>query len=107
MSRGYSAAGPPRCFATGTVARALQAPHRDLRKLLRISRHASNEVIFVGDEIRDADAAREAGIPFGAVAWGFTHLRCLEARAAAVTFCDPSELVTKLTRSAEAGAAYR
>ena len=70
---------------------------RKLRKLLRATGYANREVIFVGDELRDSDAAREAGVPFGAVAWGFTHLTALTAADAGQTFFDASELLTKLT----------
>jgi phosphoglycolate phosphatase len=69
-----------------------------LRKLVRASGHANDVAIFIGDEIRDADAAREARIAFGAVAWGFTHLQSLVAAGVTETFSDPAELVTKLTR---------
>jgi phosphoglycolate phosphatase len=67
-----------------------------LRKLLRATGYARDEVIFVGDEIRDAEAARDALIPFGAVAWGFTHLSSLAAHDVAETFVDVEELVEKL-----------
>lgn len=69
-----------------------------LRRLLLTSRYSSQEVIFVGDEIGDAEVAREARIPFGAVAWGFTHVESLAAEDVAETFSDPAELVTKLAR---------
>jgi phosphoglycolate phosphatase len=69
-----------------------------LRKLLRKSGYTHSEVIFVGDEIRDAQAAHEARVAFGAVAWGFTYLRALtEHSAAAETFLDPGELVVKVS----------
>jgi|SRR5581483_9640588 len=67
-----------------------------LRKLVRTSGHANDVVIYVGDEIRDAEAAREARIAFGAVAWGFTHLQSLVSQGVTETFSDPTELVTKL-----------
>jgi phosphoglycolate phosphatase len=67
-----------------------------LRKLLRATGYARDEVICVGDEIRDAEAARDAMIPFGAVAWGFTHLSSLAAHDVAATFVDVEELVEKL-----------
>ncbi|QHV96951.1 HAD-IA family hydrolase [Spirosoma endbachense] len=37
------------------------------------------ETLCVGDEIRDIEAAREASIAFGAVAWGYTRPDVLEA----------------------------
>jgi phosphoglycolate phosphatase len=50
-----------------------------LRKLLRKSGVTPAEALLVGDEIRDAVAARRAGIAFGAVAWGYTRAEALLA----------------------------
>ena len=37
------------------------------------------EAICIGDEIRDLEAARAEGIPFGAVTWGYTNPEALRA----------------------------
>jgi phosphoglycolate phosphatase len=37
------------------------------------------ETIAIGDEIRDCEAARAAGIAFGAVAWGYADVAALRA----------------------------
>ena len=37
-------------------------------------------VISIGDEMRDMDAARAAGIAFGGVAWGYADPDALRAR---------------------------
>jgi phosphoglycolate phosphatase len=39
--------------------------------ILKRSRILAGEAIAIGDELRDAEAARAAGIPFGAVSWGY------------------------------------
>lgn len=36
-------------------------------------------LVYVGDELRDLEAARDAGVRFAAVAWGFTLLESLAA----------------------------
>jgi phosphoglycolate phosphatase len=41
-----------------------------LRAVVRASGISAGQTIYVGDEIRDAEAAKKAGIAFGAVAWG-------------------------------------
>ena len=46
-----------------------------IRSVVRALKVTPAEALYVGDEIRDAEAAREAGIAFGAVAWG----QCSEA----------------------------
>ena len=41
---------------------------------------APEHAMLIGDEIRDARAAADAGIGFGAVAWGFNHVDALAAQ---------------------------
>lgn len=51
-------------------------------KLLRMSRLAEVDVadtLVIGDEIRDLNAARKAGMAFGAVSWGLTRPEALTA----------------------------
>lgn len=52
-------------------------------KLIRMARLAGverAETVVIGDELRDLDAARAAGMAFGAVSWGATHPQALAAR---------------------------
>lgn len=56
------------------------------RKVLRRCGIAPRETLCVGDELRDLEAAREAGIPFGAVTWGYTTADALRAHAPEVLF---------------------
>jgi phosphoglycolate phosphatase len=67
-----------------------------LRSVLKKSGARPGEAIFIGDEIRDIEAARAEGIPFGAVAWGYTHVEALEAYAPAEVFADAAEVVEKV-----------
>jgi phosphoglycolate phosphatase len=67
-----------------------------LRRVLKQSGVRPGEAIFVGDEIRDIEAARAEGIPFGAVAWGYTHVAALEAYSPAEVFADVGEVVEKI-----------
>lgn len=46
---------------------------RRLRRLVRASRADPARTIYIGDELRDLDGARQAGIAFGGVAWGFAR----------------------------------
>ena len=59
---------------------------RKLRRVLRRTGIPAAQALFVGDEIRDAVAARAAGIAYGAVAWGYTRLEALRAQAPACVF---------------------
>ena len=55
------------------------------------------QAIYVGDEIRDAEAARKAGVPFGAVAWGQHSEPALRAQCPAEFFSSPQEIAPKLS----------
>lgn len=67
-----------------------------LRKILQRSGIAPNQAIFIGDEIRDIEAARHAGIASGAVSWGFTEVNALKGHAPDWIFTSIDELLTVL-----------
>jgi phosphoglycolate phosphatase len=69
---------------------------RRFRKALQRTGIGAGETITVGDEIRDLEAAREAGIAFGAVAWGYTDAEALRALAPAFLFHQPAEIAARL-----------
>jgi phosphoglycolate phosphatase len=52
-----------------------------LRRVLRRAGVPARDALCVGDEIRDAEAARAVGIPFGGVSWGFTLAGALRAHS--------------------------
>lgn len=52
-------------------------------KFKRIVKNAgvpASQAIAIGDEMRDVDAARTAGLAFGGVAWGYAQPEALRAR---------------------------
>jgi phosphoglycolate phosphatase len=67
-----------------------------LRKLLRRTGIHPAQAIFIGDEIRDIEAARHAGIASGAVAWGFTEADALKAHSPDVLFGSVNEMLRTL-----------
>jgi phosphoglycolate phosphatase len=60
---------------------SLMGKRAKLRKILHRSGIDPSQAIFIGDEIRDIEAARHAGIASGAVAWGFTEVNALRGHA--------------------------
>jgi phosphoglycolate phosphatase len=54
------------------------------------------EAIVIGDELRDLEAARAEGLPFGAVAWGYTRVEALTAQAPAAVCTAPADVVEKV-----------
>lgn len=63
---------------------ALFGKPRKLRHAVRRSGRAPTEALVIGDELRDLEAARVAGLAFGAVAWGYTRPDALRAAGAKV-----------------------
>ena len=62
------------------------------RKLLRQSGLQPGEAISIGDEIRDIEAANQEHIPFGAVAWGYTHIDALKLHAPTEVFAQVEDI---------------
>lgn len=67
-----------------------------LRQVLRQSAMPRQQSIYIGDEIRDAEAARKAGLAFGAVTWGQHSEETLRAQHPAQIFTTAREMVDKL-----------
>ena len=59
-----------------------------LRKILRKSGVPAGEVILIGDEIRDLQAAASVGIASGAVVWGYNRREALEAHSPQEVFAS-------------------
>ncbi len=65
-----------------------------VRRVIRLSRAAGG--IYIGDEVRDAEASREAGLSFGAVTWGHHRLEILQAYRPDEIFHLPSDISDRL-----------
>ena len=66
------------------------------RQVLRANGIAAADAICIGDEIRDLEAARTAGIAFGAVSWGYTRPDALRARSPDEMFSGVGEIRARL-----------
>ena len=67
-----------------------------LRQALRQCSVQPPEAIYIGDEIRDGEAAARAGIAFGAVTWGQHRAEILCAQKPARIFTTVREIGDKL-----------
>jgi phosphoglycolate phosphatase len=67
-----------------------------LRQVVRGSAISRAQAIYIGDELRDAEAARKAGMAFGAVAWGQHSAEVLRAQNPAEFFSAVPEIADKL-----------
>ena len=67
--------------------------HKVINKWLKIENINPEEVIYVGDEIRDIDAAKKTGIKVIAVGWGFNSPQALAAQNPNFLIERPQELI--------------
>ncbi len=67
-----------------------------LRRTLRSAAVARTDAIYIGDEMRDVEAAAQAGLDFGAVTWGY-------ASPAALRGCAPRHLFERVEDILQAG----
>lgn len=64
-----------------------------LKRIIRKSGFDRSEMLAIGDEIRDIEAAKKVNIPFGAVSWGFSTLEALASHSPEHTFTEVSQIV--------------
>ncbi|HTB49158.1 MAG TPA: HAD hydrolase-like protein [Verrucomicrobiae bacterium] len=64
-----------------------------LRRLLRDQHIARNEAIYIGDELRDVQAAQSVGVRVVAVTWGLARSADLAAREPAGLADTPADLI--------------
>jgi phosphoglycolate phosphatase len=64
-----------------------------IRKVVRRAAVPAAHALYVGDQAMDADAARRAGVAFGAVSWGYAPIETLRRVAPEREFGTPTELL--------------
>lgn len=70
-----------------------------IRKVVRRAEVAPGHALYVGDQAMDAEAARKAGVAFGAVSWGYAPIEALRRAAPDREFGTPAELLHILSPS--------
>jgi len=63
-----------------------------LRRLMRELHLKPRQIFFVGDELRDIEAAQETGVHIAAVTWGYNSTPALTGAAPDYLFNQPSEI---------------
>jgi phosphoglycolate phosphatase len=76
-------------FAAGV---SLFGKRSKLIKMAKLAGAAREGALVIGDELRDLDAARAAGMAFGAVTWGATRAPAHEARGADFIFSEMKQI---------------
>ncbi len=69
---------------------------RALRRIVKRQRIAKQEVLYVGDEIRDIEAARRVGLDIASATWGFNTRESLAKQEPTFVFDNPTELLHRL-----------
>ena len=67
-----------------------------LRRVLRKSGHTPDRAIYIGDEIRDLQAAHAEGLAFGAVTWGHTPADQFRSHGPQEVFETVEQMTAKL-----------
>jgi phosphoglycolate phosphatase len=63
-----------------------------LKKIIRMSGKKQSETMYIGDEIRDLEAAQKAKVTFGAVSWGYNKSSSLAERSPDKLFATLQEI---------------
>jgi phosphoglycolate phosphatase len=72
-----------------------------LKRILRAERLTRTDVLYVGDELRDVEAAKKAGVRVAAVTWGFHTEALLRTGEPDYVVRDARELVGLMTPERE------
>jgi phosphoglycolate phosphatase len=74
-----------------------------LRRILKSERIDRSDVLYVGDEVRDVEAAQRAGVSAAAVTWGFHSEPLLRSSRPDHLLTDPRQLLDLVTDTRAAG----
>jgi phosphoglycolate phosphatase len=86
--------GVEELFAAVVGYRRLFGKGRALRRLVRGQGVDRRRVLYVGDEVRDIEAARQAGVDSAAVTWGFQTRPALAALGPTYLFDAPTQILS-------------
>ena len=64
-----------------------------IRKVVKRATVPAAHTLYVGDQAMDAEAARKAGVAFGAVSWGYAPIEALRRAGPDREFGTPAELM--------------
>jgi phosphoglycolate phosphatase len=83
-------------FAHTACGASLFGKARKFRRVLREAGVAPQAALAIGDEVRDIEAARAAGIACGAVAWGYADPATLRAHQPDLMFATMDDIAAQL-----------
>lgn len=69
-----------------------------IKKVVQEKNLTLKDTIYIGDEIRDIEAAKKMGVRVAAVTWGYNSKRALASRKPDLLIHSPQELITMFER---------
>jgi phosphoglycolate phosphatase len=75
----------------------LTGKSKHLRAIRKTFSLREDEMLYIGDELRDVKASQKAGIPIAAVSWGFNSPESLAAAEPDYLFHKPAEFLSLLS----------
>lgn len=82
-----------------SVCSGLLGKARVLRRVMKTYALNTEQIIYVGDEIRDIEAAQRFGIPVISVTWGYNNTAALKEHSPDYLIDHPQELIQVLEKS--------
>ncbi len=64
-----------------------------LKKMIQDHHLSKGKIIYIGDEIRDINAAKKIGVKVAAVSWGYNSILALKQHNPDFLICHPNELL--------------
>jgi len=89
-------------FAHYACGASLFGKTAKFKSILRRARATAAQTIAIGDEVRDIEAARAAGIECGAVTWGYSAAHALRAMQPDLMFETMNDIAERLAPGAAA-----
>ena len=75
------------------ISSSMFGKEHKIRKIIKKENLNPNEVLYVGDEIRDITAAKSSNIKIASVSWGYNTVESLLKHKPDYMLNDPSELI--------------
>lgn len=75
------------------VGPGLFGKHRAINKVIQQHSLNTNNIIYIGDEVRDIEASRQIGIRIAAVTWGYNSAKLLQSHHPDYLIHTPQDLL--------------
>jgi len=80
------------CIGHVACGASLFGKARKFKQVMRAAGVSAKATLAVGDEVRDAEAAKAAGIDFAGVGWGYASVAALAKAGPVTVFANVSEI---------------